>query len=208
MSGAGRPSGGCPSATVTDQDRPRWARFAAAVVANGGGCHGPHPPATAADLAARLAVAHSAGRPVAMAGADAVVALLGVPARVEALGARVLLPEDDDWGTGIAAAGVGVTGAVRAAAATGTVAVACGPGSPRTTSLLPRAHVCVLAVNDVMEDLSLALASLPSLPSGLVWISGPSRSADLGMQITLGVHGPAAFDVVLVAVDEKPPAGV
>jgi L-lactate dehydrogenase complex protein LldG len=65
-------------------------------------------------------------------------------------------------------------------------------------SLVPPAHVCLLRAGDLVEDLAEALARLDSLPSGLVWISGPSRSADLEMTLTLGVHGPASVDVVIV----------
>lgn len=174
-------------------------RFAAALRANAGFCHGPFAPDAAADVAARLAAERAAGRPVAVAAGDALVVGLGIPARLGQLGARLLLPDDHRWPTEIASAGAGVTGAVRGLAATGTVAIACGPRSPRSVSLLPRAHVCLLAATDLTVDLSAGLASLTALPSALTWISGPSRSADLEMKITLGIHGPASLDVVVIA---------
>jgi L-lactate dehydrogenase complex protein LldG len=174
-------------------------RFAAALGANAGRCHGPFPADTAADVAAHLATERSGGRPVAVATGDALVTKLGLLARLEQAGAPLLLPDDDRWTAEIAAAGAGVTAAILGLAATGTVAVACGPRSPRSVSLLPPAHVCLLPETDLLTDLSEALASLAALPSALVWISGPSRSADLGMRITLGVHGPASLDVVVVA---------
>jgi len=31
------------------------------------------------------------------------------------------------------------------------------------------------------------------------WVSGPSRTADLEMRQTIGVHGPRSVDVVVVA---------
>jgi L-lactate dehydrogenase complex protein LldG len=142
---------------------------------------------------------------VAVSIADPLVARLDLAARLAAAGAEVLLPDDPTWQQALASAGAGVTGAIFGLAATGTVGVPCGPGSPRATSLVPPAHVCLVRTADVVEDLAEALArlsTLPSgLPSGLAWVSGPSRSADLELTLTLGVHGPASVDVVLV--DEK-----
>ena len=35
-------------------------------------------------------------------------------------------------------------------------------------------------------------------PSNVSWVSGPSRTADLEMQLTIGVHGPKCVDVIVV----------
>jgi L-lactate dehydrogenase complex protein LldG len=197
----GRPAP-VPAAAETPDGTSLVGRFAAAISANAGTCHGPHAPDTAADLAARLAAERSGGRPVAVATGDALVVTLGLPGRLEQAGVRPLLPGDQRWAAEIASAGAGVTAAIRGLAATGTVAVACGPGSPRSVSLLPPAHVCLLSEADLSADLSAALASLTALPSALTWISGPSRSADLELRITLGVHGPGSLDVVVVAAGD------
>jgi L-lactate dehydrogenase complex protein LldG len=181
-------------------------RFATALATNAGNFHGPYPADEAADVAARLAAERSGGRPVAVATGDPLIAMLNLPARLDRIGARPLLPDDPRWPVEIASAGAGATGAIRGLAATGTVAVACGPGSPRSVSLLPPAHVCLLAEADLLPDLSSALPSLTALPSSLTWISGPSRSADLEMKITLGVHGPASLDVVVIAAEDGDPS--
>jgi L-lactate dehydrogenase complex protein LldG len=36
------------------------------------------------------------------------------------------------------------------------------------------------------------------MPSALTWIGGPSRTGDLEMITTLGVHGPRAVEIVLI----------
>lgn len=174
-------------------------RFRTALEANSSRPHGPLPQAEAADLAAGLALERAAGRPVALATADPALAPLALAARLEAAGGEVLLPDDPSWSERIASAGAGVTGAAFGLAATGTVAVTCGPGLPRAVSLLPPAHVCLVRSSDVVEDLHVALGLLSTLPSAVAWVSGPSRSADLEMTLTVGVHGPASVDVVIVA---------
>jgi L-lactate dehydrogenase complex protein LldG len=50
----------------------------------------------------------------------------------------------------------------------------------------------------MVEDLAEALRPFDVLPSGLVWVSGPSRSADLELVLTVGVHGPGRVDVIVV----------
>jgi len=110
----------------------------------------------------------------------------------------VLTPHDPTWTDRIAEVDVGVTGAWLAVAEPATMALAAAPGSPRATSLLPPAHVCVLRASNVVESLADALAKVGQLPSALTWIGGPSRTGDLEMIITLGVHSPRTLDVILL----------
>jgi L-lactate dehydrogenase complex protein LldG len=116
----------------------------------------------------------------------------------------VLTPDDVFWRERLAEAGVGVTGAITAAAASGTVGIACGPRAPRATSLVPPAHICLVLRGTMVEELADALsrctppATDTDLPSNLVWVSGPSRSADLELVLTVGVHGPRSVDVIVV----------
>jgi L-lactate dehydrogenase complex protein LldG len=176
-------------------------RLRAAFEANAATVHGPGPMDEAGDFTAALAIERAGGREVALAVADPVVEALDLSARLRRAGAALLLPSDVDWRDRLGDAGAGVTGAAFALAATGTVGLACGPGSPRSVSLVPPAHVCVVRTADIVEDLATALARIPEMPSGLVWISGPSRSADLELTLTLGVHGPGQVDIVLVDGD-------
>ena len=173
-------------------------RFRAALTANSAQVHGPLAVEAAVDAAVELALQRTAGRPVAVATGDPVLAPLDLPSRLRAAGAEVLLPGDAGFSSALAGAGAGVTGSIFGLAATGTVGVTCGPGAPRAVSLLPPAHVCLLRAADLVEDLAEALGRLSFLPSALTWVSGPSRSADLEMTLTLGVHGPASLDVVIL----------
>jgi L-lactate dehydrogenase complex protein LldF len=85
----------------------------------------------------------------------------------------------------------GLTGVLAAAAETGTLALALAPGRPLTASLLPEVHLAVLRAGDIYADFG-SLLKLPQVrqASSAVLISGPSRTADIEMTLTVGVHGP------------------
>jgi L-lactate dehydrogenase complex protein LldG len=179
-------------------------RFAEALSAVGGTAHGPLAVDEALDLLVELCKERAGGSAVALSTGDPVIERLGVEGRLSDAGFEVLTPEDVFWRERLADAGVGVTGAVTAAAASGTVGIACGPRAPRATGLVPPAHICLVLRDTMVEELAAAIrrwmptAPGEDLPSNLVWVSGPSRSADLELVLTVGVHGPGAVDVIVV----------
>jgi len=86
---------------------------------------------------------------------------------------------------------VGLTGVLAAIAETGTLVVPTSPGCPQETSLLPPIHIAVLYANKIYKNLAHVLAlSEVQLASSVALISGPSRTADIEMTLTLGMHGP------------------
>jgi L-lactate dehydrogenase complex protein LldG len=96
---------------------------------------------------------------------------------------------------------VGVTGAAGGIAESGTVVLVSGPGRPRLASLLPPVHVTLLAVSRIRASLPDLLTAEPAIAEGgsnLVLITGPSRTADIEMTLTRGVHGPGHVHVVLL----------
>ncbi|HSB02573.1 MAG TPA: LUD domain-containing protein [Anaerolineales bacterium] len=94
---------------------------------------------------------------------------------------------------------VGVTKAICGLADTGSILVADGDGQPLQASLLPRIHLAVLRASDILPSLADAM-SLPILhqSSSTVVITGPSRTADIEMSLTIGMHGPGELIVFLV----------
>jgi L-lactate dehydrogenase complex protein LldF len=92
---------------------------------------------------------------------------------------------------------VGLTGAIAAAAETGTIAMTGGSGRPLAASLLPEVHIAVLRNERVVMGLD-ELLRLPELTqaAAAVLVSGPSRTADIEMTLTIGVHGPAELIVL------------
>jgi L-lactate utilization protein LutC len=172
----------------------------ASLTANHVTVHGPVPRSDAAEHVVGRALVHSTAGSVAVSPADRLVAALGIVDQLRAAGIDVLLPDDADWRERLALAGLGVTGCSFAVAETGSLALVAGVGSPRGVSLLPPVHLCLVAVDDIVATFADAIARVASaaMPSALTWIGGPSRTGDLEMIQTLGVHGPSAVEVVLV----------
>src|SRR5947207_1779226 len=132
-------------------------RFSEVLTAVGGTAHGPLPAHEALDLCVELCRERAGGAAVAVSTGDPVMAKLAVAGRLAAAGLEVLTPDDVFWRERLAEAGVGVTGAVAALAARGSVGIACGPGAPRATSLVPPAHICLVFRATMVEDLGEAL---------------------------------------------------
>jgi L-lactate dehydrogenase complex protein LldG len=98
------------------------------------------------------------------------------------------------------AAALGVTGCHAAIAETGSLVVLSGPGTPRAASLLPPAHLCLVRRGDVyasMGEFFSARAADIAAASCCTFITGPSRTADIELTLTLGVHGPGKVIVVV-----------
>lgn len=101
---------------------------------------------------------------------------------------------------------VGITGADAALAATGSLVLLSGAGKPRLASLLPPVHVAVLRRDQILADLETwvdqlrqrGTDSFREIASAMI-ISGPSRTADIAMQLILGMHGPGELHIVVTA---------
>ena len=100
---------------------------------------------------------------------------------------------------------VGMTGADAALAATGSLVLLTGAGKPRLASLLPPVHIAVIRQSQILADLETWLATLrregldalQETASAMI-ISGPSRTADIAMQLMLGMHGPGELHIVIL----------
>ncbi|MFN8383960.1 MAG: LUD domain-containing protein [Anaerolineales bacterium] len=86
---------------------------------------------------------------------------------------------------------VGVTNALCGLADTGSVLEADGA---LHASLLPETHIAILKSKDILPSLSDAM-DLVKDKKAAVFITGPSRTADIEMTLTIGVHGPKEIHV-------------
>jgi L-lactate dehydrogenase complex protein LldG len=96
---------------------------------------------------------------------------------------------------------LGITGADAALADSGAIVVVAGPGRGRLPSLLPPVHVAIVPVDRLHTNIGTLVASRPGLldeASNVVAITGPSRTADIEMTLSHGVHGPKAIHAVLI----------
>lgn len=107
--------------------------------------------------------------------------------------------------TDLASADIGITGADFAIAETGTLVLLSGPRQPRLTSLLPPAHIAILKresivanIHVLFERLGKFYGSYDKLCSCISFITGPSRTADIELNLTLGVHGPGRAIVIII----------
>ena len=104
----------------------------------------------------------------------------------------------------IAATPLGLTGVDLVLAETGTLILRSGPGRPRSTSLLPACHVAVFDRTALVESLAQVSVFLEAWHaddapgSGINFITGPSRTADIELTLTRGVHGPKEVHAIFV----------
>lgn len=102
-------------------------------------------------------------------------------------------------------ADVGITACEFLAAETGTIILRASTDSPRTISLLPRAHVVVAKEEQLLPTVALCFdrlrteARTPALSSCITLITGQSRTADIEKVLVKGVHGPKDLYVFIMA---------
>lgn len=93
----------------------------------------------------------------------------------------------------------GITNVQAAIAETGTLVCTSGEGLARGLSLVPPVHMAVVFETDIVADMVDFLVRLSGpLPTNVVLISGPSKTADIEGVLITGVHGPRAVEVVVV----------
>lgn len=90
----------------------------------------------------------------------------------------------------------GITGCRAAIAETGTLVLA-SPG--RCVSLLPMLHIALVQKEQIVGSAAEVLARLARepMPSQVVFVTGPSRSADIENDLSIGVHGPGKLHVLI-----------
>jgi L-lactate dehydrogenase complex protein LldG len=83
----------------------------------------------------------------------------------------------------------GITAATGAIAETGTVILSDRDTSCRLGALAPWVHIVILRRDQIFADLPAAVAALPVDPN-VIWVTGPSKTADVEGILIEGVHGP------------------
>ncbi|UJF36347.1 LutC/YkgG family protein [Paenibacillus hexagrammi] len=132
---------------------------------------------------------------------------------LEQLGLEAALPHstvsvwnsdhDEHWKARAAEADFGVVMADYAAAYTGSITVLSAENKGRSVSLLPTVLFAIIPLEKLHTRLGEILVNFDQagrahLPAGIHFISGPSRSADIENDLTIGVHGPGIVYALLV----------
>ena len=99
-----------------------------------------------------------------------------------------------------ALADVGLTGCDGAIAETGSLVMLSAPGRSRAVSLLPPFHIAVVKPDDLcfsMGEFFHDHRDRIRSSASCTFITGPSRTADIELTLTLGIHGPGRVAIVL-----------
>ncbi|KXU81257.1 LutC/YkgG family protein [Aeromonas enteropelogenes] len=95
----------------------------------------------------------------------------------------------------------GITHCAGAIADTGTLVLLPDGGEPRTLSLVPPCHIALLAASTITDNLAGLVEGgrwQQAMPTNLLLVSGPSKTADIQQTLAYGAHGPSRLLVVLV----------
>lgn len=84
----------------------------------------------------------------------------------------------------------------------GIIALTSSKDQPRLLSLITKHCIILLEKNKILNNLSEVFIEIKkirpnTLPSNILFIAGPSRTADIELQVVFGVHGPQKVYVVL-----------
>ena len=111
----------------------------------------------------------------------------------------------DDLISRLASCGVGVTAADYAIAETGTIALSSDEQQSLLVSLLPPVHIAVLRESQIEATLDAVLDKLaadrmrraePCRSAN--FITGPSRTGDVELTLSIGVHGPKELHLIIL----------
>lgn len=96
----------------------------------------------------------------------------------------------------------GLTVADCAIADTGMLVVASSPTQPRTLSLVPPINICLVdrrrRLHANLPEALRAEGWAGRIPTNLIFISGPSKTADIQQTLAYGAHGPKELIVLII----------
>lgn len=100
---------------------------------------------------------------------------------------------------------LGIVWADYAVANTGTLVLLARGGRGRSPSLLPDALLAVVPADKLVARMGEAFAAIrrdypdaAAMPSSINLVTGPSRSADIENDLTIGVHGPGSVYAIIL----------
>jgi L-lactate dehydrogenase complex protein LldG len=117
---------------------------------------------------------------------------MGIAEILNSLGVELVSPNANKHD--MALCDLGITEADYLLPETGTLVLGSSAEKPRAVSLLPRVHLAIVRPEMLRADMHQVFAEAKD-HHYLVFITGPSRTADIELTVTLGVHGPKSLYV-------------
>src|SRR5574341_227614 len=121
---------------------------------------------------------------------------LGIAEILNSLGVQLVSQNADKHE--VAQCELGVTEADFLLPETGTIVLRSSAEKPRAVSLLPRIHLAIVRPEMLRADMHQVFAEAKA-HHYLVFSTGPSRTADIELTVTLGVHGPKNLNVWMIS---------
>jgi L-lactate dehydrogenase complex protein LldG len=102
----------------------------------------------------------------------------------------------------IGQAELGITGADYGIAQSGSLVLKSGSKRGRAVSLVPTRHLTFIpgsVIRDSLDQIMEELQQGGNIPAAIEIISGPSRTSDIEMDLSIGVHGPVEVYAIVIA---------
>lgn len=102
---------------------------------------------------------------------------------------------------------VGITCCDLGIAQTGSLVIFHRAQSPRLPSIAPPIHIGLVWADDILDSLHDLTGEITRqqdhLPGALTIISGVSRTADINLNVTLGMHGPLELVIIVIGGEKS-----
>lgn len=94
----------------------------------------------------------------------------------------------------------GITGCDHALADSGTIVIKHRSENQRLVSLAPNSYICIVKASQMLKDRFdlAAILEKQEKTAAVTLITGVSRTADVALQVVLGMHGPRKVHIILI----------